>query len=709
MKFDGGVSRWLCACLAVGLTVSSIILSGCGGEETIESEPAPEPEVEGIVAEVKAVDTGDESADPSPSQAASEESVTPTNWRELWDAAAFGQLVDDADYHLANGSEGVRESIALTHLFLGNRIAAQTTVEPLPEDAPLRVFLRALESVYEDPSQTNAQSLADTLASWEAEKGSQEEQWMLNARGFALSELGMRAESFQSFVQCVKTWPENAVALRNLARSYRIAQMPEFAVSTLKQWVKRHVDSSEARAIYSQTLLDLGHIEEAQAFADTTYARLPDDPEVIANLARVYLLQGDSGVAEQLLGQTATERPDDTAIQVLLASAQLRNGHAETALKTLGSIDVPASLRLSAAKIEAFAQMDAARFAEVVAALNQFDATELSVELRFLKAAARIAANESAQVADDIPDPETTLIFHSNPSQVLSGALGLSTDFADAADGELAGTLRGNSAAIADFAYAVACYFSAQSDKSYALFESIVERVGDNPRLAGYALSALIGSHDVRGLSGLADATVKQYSDNSELWMIASVVHAADDNDVAQRSALDRAIEVAPEEMELVQRRANLAIADGDDALALTLFERAYELAKDEELTPNIGSTLNNISYFITKMGGDLAVAIDHANKALEALPNSPNVLHTLGWAQLKSGLLEDAGRNLSLALQQRPGDPTITLDYGQLLIAQGKEKEGLARMRAAIRYADELGIIFPRREEAVAALAEAN
>jgi predicted Zn-dependent protease len=63
----------------------------------------------------------------------------------------------------------------------------------------------------------------------------------------------------------------------------------------------------------------------------------------------------------------------------------------------------------------------------------------------------------------------------------------------------------------------------------------------------------------------------------------------------------------------------------------------------------------------------------------------------------------------LSLALQQRPGDPTLTLDYGQLLIAQGKEKEGLAQMRAAIRYADQLGISFPRREEAVAALAEAN
>jgi predicted Zn-dependent protease len=63
----------------------------------------------------------------------------------------------------------------------------------------------------------------------------------------------------------------------------------------------------------------------------------------------------------------------------------------------------------------------------------------------------------------------------------------------------------------------------------------------------------------------------------------------------------------------------------------------------------------------------------------------------------------------LSLALQQRPGDPTLTLDYGQLLIAQGKEKEGLAQMRAAIRYADKLGISFPRREEAVAALAEAN
>ena len=131
-------------------------------------------------------------------------------------------------------------------------------------------------------------------------------------------------------------------------------------------------------------------------------------------------------------------------------------------------------------------------------------------------------------------------------------------------------------------------------------------------------------------------------------------------------------------------------------------------MTPDGELTDR-GSTLNNISYFITKTGGDLEVAIDYAKRALEAIPYSPNVLHTLGWAQLESGLLEEAEKNLKSSLQQRPGDPTITLDYGRLLIAQGKVEEGMAQLQSAITYSDQLGIDFPRRAEAEAKLAEAN
>jgi len=48
-----------------------------------------------------------------------------------------------------------------------------------------------------------------------------------------------------------------------------------------------------------------------------------------------------------------------------------------------------------------------------------------------------------------------------------------------------------------------------------------------------------------------------------------------------------------------------------------------------------------------------------------------------------------------------RPGDPTLLLDFGALLIEKGEKEAGQRHIRLAIEYANRLGLDFPRKAEA--------
>ena len=58
------------------------------------------------------------------------------------------------------------------------------------------------------------------------------------------------------------------------------------------------------------------------------------------------------------------------------------------------------------------------------------------------------------------------------------------------------------------------------------------------------------------------------------------------------------------------------------------------------------------------------------------------------------------------MALEMRPGDPTLLLDYGQLLIAKNQPEEGKHQIELALRYAAQLTSPFARRAEAERILA---
>ena len=196
-----------------------------------------------------------------------------------------------------------------------------------------------------------------------------------------------------------------------------------------------------------------------------------------------------------------------------------------------------------------------------------------------------------------------------------------------------------------------------------------------------------------------ARALIQPFTENGQAWLaLQSIAQVAGDMET-EREALQKAVELAPNDPAILFQRGLLAERQNQPAKAVPEYRRMLEIQPDNP------AANNNLAYCLLQVGEDLPEALAMAEKAAKALPGDPNVLHTLGVAQLRSGKLEESKRNLAVALQLRPVEPTLLLDYGQLLVAQGAKDEGLAHIRMALEYADRLGLEFPRRAEAEAAV----
>ena len=102
---------------------------------------------------------------------------------------------------------------------------------------------------------------------------------------------------------------------------------------------------------------------------------------------------------------------------------------------------------------------------------------------------------------------------------------------------------------------------------------------------------------------------------------------------------------------------------------------------------------------------GDPQRALELAQAAMNAAQDNPaiqpNVLHTLGLAELRAKKLDDAEKHLGLALQMRPGDPTLLLDFGALLLEKAIPKPDNGTSDWRLNMPSGWASRSPRKEEA--------
>jgi Flp pilus assembly protein TadD len=86
------------------------------------------------------------------------------------------------------------------------------------------------------------------------------------------------------------------------------------------------------------------------------------------------------------------------------------------------------------------------------------------------------------------------------------------------------------------------------------------------------------------------------------------------------------------------------------------------------DLNPENGIAANNLAFLMLEHHGDLQTALGLAVKARRAMPNSPIVLDTVGWAYYHNGDYWTASKVLTTAVSLNPNNASAQYHLGRSL-----------------------------------------
>ena len=119
-------------------------------------------------------------------------------------------------------------------------------------------------------------------------------------------------------------------------------------------------------------------------------------------------------------------------------------------------------------------------------------------------------------------------------------------------------------------------------------------------------------------------------------------------------------------------------------------------------LNPRFAPAANNLAWILVEHGGNIDVALSHAQMARDQQPNDPHIADTLGWVYYKKNANLLAIRLLKEAVEKLPNEPDFHFHYG---MAQQKNGDQ-AGAKKSLQTALELSPTFSGSEEARKTLA---
>jgi tetratricopeptide (TPR) repeat protein len=158
----------------------------------------------------------------------------------------------------------------------------------------------------------------------------------------------------------------------------------------------------------------------------------------------------------------------------------------------------------------------------------------------------------------------------------------------------------------------------------------------------------------------------------------AALVAAEMGAPAAGRRIMDAVLQRFPESATLWLTSGRLRERQGD------LVKAEADMRRALELDPASASTLNAVGYFLADHGLALEEASRLVRKAVDARPEEPAYLDSLGWALQRLGRNDEASRNLEKALA-RDRDPVMLMHLATTREAQGRGDEALALYREAL------------------------
>lgn len=223
---------------------------------------------------------------------------------------------------------------------------------------------------------------------------------------------------------------------------------------------------------------------------------------------------------------------------------------------------------------------------------------------------------------------------------------------------------------------------------------SLADAVYDTmPRGHPRYLGAQLGKANALARSGEIDAAIDSLRALSQTKPDSVLVYSAlgdllrreeqfAEAEEAYASALALLDTIEDRHWVLIYTRAIALERLGDWERAEPEFRRALDIVPDE---PQV---LNYLGYSLIDKGLKLDEALDMIERAVEAEPDSGYIVDSLGWAFYRLGRYEEALPVMERAVELLPTDPILNDHLGDVYWAVGREREARFQWRRALSFA---------------------
>ena len=450
----------------------------------------------------------------------------------------------------------------------------------------------------------------------------------------------------------VKAFPkEKGLYQKRLVELFANSGRNSDANQLLAAILKENPKDSDAIAMRAALMLstgDLAQINQAANDLQSLVAKTPDNHLLRFNLARAYLAKNDPEQARLQLEAAIKIRPVFSVARDLLGRIYLVKNDFARALKEADDVivmnkdDLPAHLNRSSA-LTGMGNIQKAR-EEIdkilILAPNNTDA--------------RFQAGYLAWQGKDFKRAEQVFgdLYRANPKD-LRGLIGMIETMAS-------------------------------QDKMPQAIKVMEESVSKEPDRRDFRLAlANMYVRDQRfdAAIGLLQELLKTDPKSADLLLrLAESQRRKGDINTAVET-FRRASQAAPSDPRALLQLGLLLDGTGRRDQAKPIYEQILKIQPDQPVA------LNNLAFIKAEEGQDLDEALTMAQRARQGMPNSPDIMDTLGWIYLKKNLSEDAVRTFKELLQAEPNRAAYHYHYGMALLQKGDKPSAKRELETAIKF----------------------
>ncbi|MDP8990380.1 MAG: tetratricopeptide repeat protein, partial [Acidobacteriota bacterium] len=261
--------------------------------------------------------------------------------------------------------------------------------------------------------------------------------------------------------------------------------------------------------------------------------------------------------------------------------------------------------------------------------------------------------------------------------------------------------------------------FLAWQQKDYKRAEAAFSQLSQtNPKdargILGVAETMSSENHLPQGIKLVEDALAKEPA-RRDLELALANLYVRDLRYDAAIGRFEDLLKVQPKSGDLLLRLAETQRRKGDINAAIETFRRASQATPTDarpllqlgllldgtgrrdqarpiyeqilKIQPDHPIALNNLAFIKAEDGQDLDEALTMAQRARQGLPNSPDIMDTLGWIYLKKNLSDDAIRTFKELVTADPNRATYHYHYGMALLQKGDKLSAKRELETAIKF----------------------